>query len=517
MSRVTSRLSSLLLVLLPAMSLADASPAGSPPVTPSAPAPAGASSPASRLLARLQGPTPVLEDLRELTDDIGGRPTGSPAVDRAVKWAAAKLRAAGVDVVRVEPYQAKAVWVPRVERAEIRIGGDDAPLRPAHVAGMPFAASTGPGGLEAEVVDVGQGDEAGFAAAGARAHGRWVLVHSEPMKSFEDLFMEYMVMPGVFQQAQAAGAVGVLYISNRDRGLLYRHNAAVDGSTAPVPGVMLERETGLKVARSLAAGERVRVRATIEADARRDAPASNVVGEIRGGERPNEVVILGAHLDSWELGDGANDNGCNAALVIDVARQAAIEARTRRPRRTLRFILYTGEEAGLFGSMADVRAHRDSLDSVQADVVIDTGSGRLTGFSLGGREDLRAGVAKALADVAGLGPFEQTTDAFIGTDNYDYLVEGVPNLVANQEAPPYLPDYHAESDTFDKVDEHELKANEAIVGVLVWNLADMQGRLAPRQSRSEVEALVAATGLDTQMKTFGLWDDFVSGKRGRQP
>src|SRR5262249_22102010 len=161
----------------------------------------------------------------------------------------------------------------------------------------------------------------------------------------------------------------------------------------------------------------------------------------------------------------------------DVARQAAALAREGvRPRRTLRFALYTGEEAGLWGSFAEVRRHRAELDRVKAQVIFDAGSGKTSGFSLGGRAGrrpagaggraaMRPAVEAALAPVRARGPLTQTDDAFYGTDNYDYLLEGVPTLVANQDGPPYLPDYHAESDTYDKVDQAQLKANAGLAAV----------------------------------------------------
>src|SRR5262249_22940560 len=158
------------------------------------------------------------------------------------------------------------------------------------------------------------------------------------------------------------------------------------GSVATVPAALIEREGALRLARLLAAGRTVRVRLTLLADVKEQATARNVVAELRGREKPEEVVILGAHLDSWDLGRGALDNGCNAALVLDVARQAAALARGGiRPRRSLRFVLYTGEEAGLFGSWGEVRSGRDQLDSVRAQIIFDIGTGRTTGFSLGGR------------------------------------------------------------------------------------------------------------------------------------
>ncbi|MBZ5638744.1 MAG: M28 family peptidase [Acidobacteriia bacterium] len=466
------------------------------------------------IVATALGPTPVVDDLRHLADVIGGRPTGSPALDHAVEWGLSRLRDAGLENVHAEAYTVPHVWLPRTETAEV-VAGEAGERTPLRVAAMPFSASTPPSGLEAEVVDVGRGDAEGFAAAGDRLRGRWVLIHSEPMKTIDDLFKEYLDTPGFFEAARKGGAAGILYVSNRPGRLLYRHDATSDGSMASLPAVVAEREGALRLARLLLEGRKVRLRVVSIADVTTNATARNVVGEIRGGEKPDDVVILGAHLDSWDLGRGALDNGCNAALVIDAARTIRSVLGAARPRRTLRFVLYTGEELGLFGSLGEVRAHRDLLDRVKAQVVVDEGTGRIGGFSLGGRADLAAATREALAPVEGLGPFLQTTDAFVGTDNYDYLVEGVPTLVANQDAAPYLADYHAESDTFDKADLRELKLNTAIVAVLVAGLAERSDSPAPRQSRAEVEALLRSTGLDAQMKLFGLWDDFEEGRRGR--
>jgi Zn-dependent M28 family amino/carboxypeptidase len=477
--------------------------------------------PASVLMRRALGPTPILEDLRQLTDTIGGRPPGSAAVDRAVDWGVARFREAGLENVHAEPYAAARTWLAGAESAKVlapRATWATPGSEHLRIAAMPFSAPTPAAGLEAEVVDGGDGDAPAFAAAGARVAGRLVLFHTTPMRGLEDLFKEYMETPGRLARAREAGAVGVLWMSTRSGRLLYRHNTTLDGSLYRLPAAVVEREGALRLARLAAAGETIRVRLVLDSRSNTGTPARNVVAEVKGREKPDEVVILGAHLDSWDLGRGALDNGGNAALVIDVARQAAALAHEGiRPRRTLRFVLYTGEEAGLWGSFAEVRQHRGELDRVKAQVIFDIGSGKTTGFSLGGRADLQPAVDAVLAPASSRGPFTQTTDAFIGTDNYDYLVEGVPTLVANQDGLPYLADYHAESDTFDKVDQEQLKANTAIAAVVTWGLADLPAAPAPRQSRSEVEALVQATGLVEQMRLFGLWEPFVRGERGRAP
>jgi Zn-dependent M28 family amino/carboxypeptidase len=241
----------------------------------------------------------------------------------------------------------------------------------------------------------------------------------------------------------------------------------------------------------------------------------NVIGEIRGYEKPDEVVILGAHLDSWELGTGALDNGCNAALVIEAAR--AIKATGLLPRRTIRFVLFSGEEQGVLGSFAYVKTHRAELDKVRAMITFDEGIGRVTGYSLGGRRDIEAGVREILKPLESWGANHHTYDAFFGTDNFDFLLEGVPTLVANQEEANYLPNYHAASDTFDKVDMRELKLHTVLAALTAWGIADRTEPLGKRLTRAEIEAQMKETSLDQQMKTLGYWDAWQSGARGRKP
>ena len=116
--------------------------------------------------------------------------------------------------------------------------------------------------------------------------------------------------------------------------------------------------------------------------------------------------------------------------------------------------------------------------------------------------------------VAGLGTFEHTVEAIDGTDNFDFLLSGVPNLVAAQDPPPYLPDYHAESDVFERVNAREARANAAIASAVVWALAEAPERPGKRQTRAEVEALLKETKLDEQMKSFGQWEDWAAGRTG---
>jgi len=154
------------------------------------------------------------------------------------------------------------------------------------------------------------------------------------------------------------------------------------------------------------------------------------------------------------------------------------------------------------------------MDRMLAAVIFDEGIGRVTGYSLGGRKDIEAGVSDILRSAESRGANHHTADAFIGTDNFDFLLEGVPTLVANQEEANYLPNYHASSDTFDKVDIRELKLHTALAAVTVFGIAERPERLGKRQTRAEVEALMKENGLDQQMKNLGLWPMWEQGQRG---
>src|ERR1700732_4112160 len=272
----------------------------------------------------------------------------------------------------------------------------------------------------------------------------------------------------------------------------------------------------MRLARTAAANPgKMRVRLTMPNIIGGPVEQQNVVGEIRGYEKPEEVVILGAHLDSWDLGTGALDNGCNAALVIEAAR--AIKATGLVPRRTIRFVLFSGEEQGMYGSWQYALAHRSELDKIRAVVVFDSGVGRVTGYSLTGRQDIEGGVREILKPLDSWDVTHHTLEGDIGADNWDFFLVGGPPLVAEQDEANYLPNYHAASDTFDKGDIRELKINTALAAATAWGIADRAEPLGKRLSRTEIEQQLKDTGLDGKMKQLGLWKKWETGARGRKP
>ena len=359
------------------------------------------------------------------------------------------------------------------------------------------------------------GDEEGFAKAGVAAKGAILLVHSKLLVTYEDLDREYEVHPGIIERARKAGAAAIFWMSTRPSLLLYRHTTALDGRIEALPQAIVAREDAERMARFLAAGQKVRVHFEMPNRVTGPVQSENVVGEIRGREKPDEFVLLGAHLDSWDLGTGALDNGCNVAMLIDAARVIHVSGNV--PRRSIRFVLFTGEEQGELGSEAYAHAHRAELDKMIAAVIFDSGVGRVTGYTLDGRKDLLVPARETLDPLKAIAPMEYTFDSAGDTDDLDFLLEGVPSLVANQEPANYMLNYHAASDTLDKVDFAELKRNEAIAVVTAYALADAPARLGHRQTRAEVEQLLKDSGLEKSLKAFGEWDGFEKGERGRQP
>jgi carboxypeptidase Q len=463
-----------------------------------------------QIVSNALGPSPLQENLRHLTDVIGGRMTGSPAAARAVAWAVEAFRKAGADEAHTEKFLVAARWSEGRTRLEV-IQPEPFPVR---LVSTGWSPPTPPGGIEASVVDVGAGDEADFARAGPAARGAILLVHTKELRTLEDLFAEYQSGPGIVKRAIHAGARAILWMSSRPYLLLYRHLLTMTGRLEPLPQAIVAREDAERMARFLAAGSPLRVRLVMPNHVGGPFESENVVAEIRGRERPDEFVVLGAHLDSWDLGTGALDNGCNAALVIDAAR--AIHAVGMRPRRSIRFVLFTGEEQGMLGSWAYARAHRKELDRADAAIVYDDGDGRVTGYMLSGRHDIEPRLREALAPAAQFHADQDTFDAEMGTDNFDFLLEGVPTLVANQEEDDYLINYHAASDTFDKVDFTQLKRNIAFAALTAYGVADLPERLGPRQTRAQIQQLMQETGLEKQMEQAGIWGLWEQGERGRR-
>jgi hypothetical protein len=469
--------------------------------------PARAEDNAARLVAAMLSDTPLIDDLRELTDRFGGRATGSESNERSVAWAIERFRAAGVEA-HTEAFEMPALWLEKSATAMVEGKGVRFSVR---VAGMPFSAPTPEGGLTAPVVDARAGEAEDFERLGDTARGAFALISQPMLEDIPGLFAEYIAASAIEERAFAAGVAGLVYMGSRPGNQLYRHNASYGVENDHVM-VVVERDAASRMQRLMATGTTLKLTVDLELVTGGTFTSHNVIGEIRGNEKPDEIVVIGAHLDSWDLGTGVLDNGCNVSMVIDIARQ--IRRLGLTPRRTIRFALWNSEEQGLFGSWAYVQAHEDELADHVVASSFDTGSGRIVGFVTNGRlAEMREVLDAALEPVAGLGPFTHTDAAYYGTDHFDFVLEGVAGVFADQESANYGPHYHARSDTFDKVDQEQLKLNAAISAAFTWGFANVEidwGRL----DRAGVQELID-DGLGEQMRAFRVMKNWESGTRGR--
>jgi len=466
-------------------------------------------------------PSTIQENLRHLTDEIGGRVPGTPAMQHAVQWGMQAFSAAGADSVHSEGFEIPNSWSEGATEMSATtshmvsatgVGGGTVlssfRVRAVSVAWAPALAPV----KHVPMADVGQGTEADFQKAGDVA-GKILLVHTVVLKTWDDLFAEYTNAPPIIDRAVKAKAKAIAFMATREHDILYRHTNSEAGEIDRLPMVVVAREDGERIARLLSAGNLVWADLSIPNQIAGPIKTSNVIAEIRGAEKPEEFVILGAHLDSWELGTGALDNGCNAALVVDALR--VIKASGTPPRRTIRFILFSGEEEGLLGSRAYAFNHRSELDRAAGVVIYDSGTGQTTGFSLGGRKDLLPTAKNLIAPLAQFDVKNLKLDMEWGTDHFDFMLEGVPTFVADQQEANYLENYHAVSDTYDKVDFPQLKKHVAEAAALAFELANLNEKVGPRLTHDQIEQTMRDTNSVDMFKAFGLWDEWQSGKRGR--
>ena len=459
------------------------------------------------LINALLQETPLASDLQYLCDQIGGRATGSANNQKAVAWGVETFKNAGI-IAKTEEFQMPFRWAEKQTTATI---SGDLNFVPK-VNALSFSAATPKNGIKAPVVFANFGTAQDFAAIGTRAKNAFVLIKTDELKDLNGLFKEYNDMVLIEENAYQAGVKGIIYISSRSRRLMYRHNAS-RGAKNTLPILLMAREDAQRIVRSLNQNQNIQIEAKINLTTGGSYPSQNVIAEIKGSEKPEEIIVIGAHLDSWDLGTGALDNGCNVALIIDIARQ--MQLLNIRPVRTIRFALWNGEEQGLNGSWEYTRTHLNELDNHKMALSIDIGAGKINGFYTGGRQDCTDATSYCLTELSQITnqKFEQINAPLVGTDNFDFMMQGIANLVANQEESTYAQHYHSESDTYDKVDIASVKNNAAIVAALTLAFANQNYSL-PRQNRSEVQNLINTTDLEAQMKSFGVWNDWLNGTRG---
>ena len=446
-------------------------------------------------------------DLRTLCDAIGPRMAGTEAMRDALQWGLQSFRDAGLQNARLEPVPIPLAWREGETRIEV-VQPRPFRLRAAASAFSPSVREP----VEGELALGGTGQRGAVLQARESLRGKIVLVELREASSLESLGLSQRDAMVAVREAAEVGALAVLIVSTRPQQLIYRHVNNLSAELDPIPSALVAREEGLRLARLLELGERVQVRLEMPNQIGPPFETANVVAEIPGEGLPDEIVLLGAHLDSWDMGTGCLDNAVNVALVLHVAR--AIAEAGVRPLRTLRFVLFGGEEFGLFGSLAYVDSHRAELDRHVATIVHDMGGGPFSGYSTGGRRDLLRQVERLLGGADEFGRFRHTAKAYFMSDNFTFMLQGVPSLFAVQETSDYYSSYHSEADTFDKVDIDSVRSSAVVAARTLVGIAHETERIAERLSAAEVSRWLQGQGLIRHLRFLGVWDEWRPQRDG---
>jgi carboxypeptidase Q len=426
--------------------------------------------------------------LRVLTDTIGARLAGSEAEGRAVAWAESEFRKDGVSV-RLEP-----VMVPVWKRGEERAAIESPFHQPLVMLGLGGSVGTPPEGIAAGVVVVGSFEElAGLPAE--KVAGRIVLFDA-PWVRGGDEFKEYGTSVkfrgrGAVEAARR-GAVAALVRSVATSSLRTPHTGAM-GYAADVPRIpaaAVTTEDAALLRRLAEAGHDVRVRLVMGARQEPDRPGANVVAEIRGRERPEEIVLIGAHLDSWDVGTGAVDDGSGCVMVLETMRLIAAGS---PPRRTVRAVLFANEENGLRGGRGYRQAHEAEMDRHVAAIESDSGGAWPRGLSVrageGGVELLRQMALEVLAPLGAA----RVEAGHGGADISPMARHGVPLIGLTVDSTRYFDWHHTMADTLDKLDPQELQQAAAALAAATWAIADHEKTLpryepTPEETRPDPPA-----------------------------
>jgi hypothetical protein len=408
-----------------------------------------------------------------LTDRIGPRLSGSENLEKAIVWCTDEMRRDGLDKVWTEE-----VMVPHWVRGEAS-GKILAPVEhPMVLLALGMSDGTPPDGITAEVVEVSSLEEVG--ALGEKARGKIVLFNKRIYPNGENDRGYGAGARLRYSGASAAakvGAVGMMIRSLATADLRLPHTGAMayEDGVPRIPAAAISPEDAELIHRFLAAGDAVKVTFRQTCKTLPDAESANAIGEIRGAGKPDEVVVIGGHLDSWDVGTGAQDDGAGCAISMEAMR--LIRALGVKPKRTIRAVLFTNEENGLRGGKAYASSHAAELPRHVGAIESDSGGARPLGFGVSGAPgsvEIVRGLAAPLASFAA----DEVREGGGGADISPMADAGVPMLGLRQDSTHYFDIHHTIADTIDKVNAHDLAMNATAMAVMAWQLANLDPPLA---------------------------------------
>ena len=415
-----------------------------------------------RLVSAMEASREGWDRLAELCDTFGARPSASPALESAVDWILERMRRDGLENVHGEP-----VVVPRWERGTESVEMLSPRRERLPMLGLGGSVGTPPGGITAPVSVVTNFAE--LAQRAAEIRGR-IVVFNVPFTEYGET-VRFRSQGAI--EAAKAGAVASLIRSVADDALRTPHTGAMryeDGVTQ-IPHAALTPEDAGRIAREVARGRPVTLRLEMSAAERGVVTNRNVIAEIRGREKPDEVVVLGGHIDSWDVGQGAQDDGGGCVAAWEAVRW--MKKLGLQPRRTVRCVLWTHEEWGGRGAQGYRGAHVAELGRHIVALEADAGTFTPKGFGFTGSEAARAMLAPVhafLGERLGAGLADSRG---VAADIAPLLERGVPVMSLHVDRARYFRVHHTEADTVDKVDPEALARCSAAMAAMVYAIADL--------------------------------------------
>ncbi len=417
--------------------------------------------PAARLVGEAMATTFAWERLAYLGDTFGNRLSGSQSLEDAIQWAVSEMKKDGLENVHTEPVKVPH-WVRGQESAEIV-----SPRRQRIVMlGLGNSVGTPAAGVEGDLLVVRSFEE--LDAAGSRVKGRIVLFNA-PFTNYGETVQFRSNGPS---RAASHGALAALVRSVGPPGLRLPHTGALryaEGSPQ-IPAAAITAEDADKLQRMQDRGTTPRVLLKMEAKFLADADSFNVVGEMRGRERPDEVVVVSGHFDSWDVGTGSTDDGGGCVVSWEALR--LMKKLNLRPRRTVRVVLWTNEENGLRGALAYRERHKDELAKHVLMFESDSGVFRPTGFGFSGSDAARAKVKEIATLLKGI-QADRISAAGEGADiGPSIQAANIPAMSLDVDGNYFLI-HHTEADTIDKIDPMDMSRASAAVAVMAYVIAEM--------------------------------------------
>jgi hypothetical protein len=440
---------------------------------------------ADRLIDAAMADNDGYDKLAYLCDRIGNRLSGSESLNRAIQWAKETMQRDGLSNVRTIPVKVPH-WVRGSESAQLT----EPENKPLHMLGLGLSKGTPPGGITAEVVTVSDFDQ--LAKLGPDAVRGKIVLFNAPYRSYGQTVIYRTAGPS---RAAALGAVAVLVRSITPLAMQIPHTGSLqyDDAQPKIPAAAVSLEDAMMLARFAAQKFPVKVHLEMSAHMEPDADSFDVMGEIPGREHPEEVVVLGGHIDSWDVGRGAQDDG--SGIMASLQAVALMKKLGLKPRRTVRVVFWVNEENGGRGGEAYRQWVGDKIGNHVAAIEMDGGAEAPLGFGYGGGGEGRGarggerprpnpGEQESMTMLRQIGKLLERIGAGDisagggGSDIAPVMRDGVPGLGLRTVGTHYFDWHHTETDTLDKVDPEDFRKNIATLAVMSYVLADMPGRIA---------------------------------------